>query len=96
MAGRPSGSANKSSLNITKFWQGLVTEQHVIDAHRYLIELLHSADAKERMWAIEFIAKRFTIPAEKLAEELIHQVKVVDEAAYQALLEEVLGSVRRD
>lgn len=95
MAGRPSGSPNKASLNLTDIWRRKYTEEDVQLAYDRTIQMLKSDDPKEFQWAVEFIAKRFTIPVEKLAEEILHQTQVVDKEAYDKLVEELLCTLKQ-
>lgn len=84
----------KTSLNLTDLWRRLYTEDDVKLAYDRTIEMLKSDNPDDFKWAVEFIAKRFTIPSEKLAEELLHQTQVVDKEAYDKLLQELLHTLK--
>lgn len=65
MAGSRKGIPNKVGFNINAYWREKVSPEVIDLAHTKLLEMLNSDDPANVKWAIDHLARRFTVSAEK-------------------------------
>lgn len=91
---RPKGSVNKSRLNFTELWRNHYTPEDIRKCYNVTIELLNSEDPNHRMWAVDFIAKKFIVSADKLEEADAIRDSAIDKEEYERLVKEALEALK--
>lgn len=85
--GRPAGSKNKTSLNVTELWRDCLTVEQIRHCHDVMMKLVDSEDENIRFKAVEFIARRHTVSAEKMLEvNTIEDIGIQTKEQYDELV----------